>query len=363
MADFETILGGSTPAWLTGAQDSINKGDPAAALTLAEKARDEYRNKGDKKGEGAALVMIANAGIQVGSWDVVSKASSEALHVFQATKDKVGESASLVMVSNACFQAGNFAEAIGTAEDASILAESVGATKQTAYCKKALASSCLALLRTKENLDPDISAKALEAAQEASVGFRGREQKGEMGQVMSDLATAYLISGNVNMALAKAKNAQRLYQADMDVGGEARALLIVAQALQKEGTLDGAMQALEDAAGLFANIGDQNGQVEAYGLMEEYQSLSVQERRDFTQRIMARFDKEESGGAASKHSFSPGGVKPPHFFMPPSQPVPLGLGVVRFTGFMGRAATVVAPRGSSSAAQQNRFLLYNVSWT
>jgi len=360
MADFEAILGGSIPAWLSSAQESLRGGDAAGALKTAEQARDDYRSKGDKKGEGASLIMMSKAALQVGSWDVGTKASSEALHVFQATKDKVGESAALMLVSNACLLAGEFAEAASSAEDAAILAKSSGATKQMAYGKAAVAAASLALLQTKDNIDPEISAKALEAAQEAATAFRDMGEKGELAKVLSDLSLAYLMTGNSNMALAKAKMAQRTYQADMNVAGEARALLIVARALQKEGTLDAAFQSLEDAANLFASIGDQQGQAEAYGLMDEYQSLSMQERRDFTQRIMARFDKSADEGPAAKHSFGPAGPKS-HFFMPPQQPVTMGLAMTKFHGFMGRAATVVAPRGSSSGPQQNRFLLYKRS--
>jgi tetratricopeptide (TPR) repeat protein len=357
MADFEAILGSSVPAWLTRAQESMQGGDAAAALKTSEEARKQCRSKADKKGEGASLIMVAKAAFEVGSWDVGTKASGEALHIFQATKDAIGESAALMLVSNACLLAGDFAEAVSSAEDAATLAKSSGATKQMAYCKASIASATLALLQNQENDDPDLQAKALEAAQEAASAFREIGEKAEMAKVVSDLAMAYLISGNSNMALAKAKMAQRLYQADMNVAGEARSLIIISKALQKEGSGDAAMQTLEDAANLFGSIGDQQGQAEAYELMQAFQNLSVQEKKDFTQRVMQRF---QGDGAAAPSSSA--GAKP-HFFLPPQQPVTLGPATTKFIGFMGRAATVVAPKGSSgSAPQQNRFLLYNVSW-
>lgn len=363
MADYEAILG-SVPQWLKSAQESIEKGDPAAAMRGAEEACSEYRRKGDKKGEGAALIMMANAALQVGSLPDFQKASSEALHAFQATKDKVGESAALVLVTDACLRAGEFQEAVGSAEDAALLARDSGSTKQLAYCKKAIASASLALLQSKDNVDPEISAKALEAAQEAARAFQSLGAKGELADVLSDLSLAYLIAGNTNMAIAKARMSQRMYQAEMNVSGEARALLIVARAMQKEGggtSIAMAMQHLEDAANLFASVGDQMGQAEAYELIDKYQHLTIQDRQNFTKRVMARFDKGAEGGPAT-HTLTPFFGPKAHFFMPPTKPVQLGIGVTKFQGFLGRAASVAPPRGSSSGPQQNRFLLYNIAW-
>lgn len=359
MADFEAILGSSTPPWLSSAQESISNGDAAAALKTAEQARDACRSRGDKKEEGAAHIMVAKAAFEVGSWDVGTKAASEALGAFQASKDKVGESAALLLVANASYGNGEFMEAVSSAEDAAALAQKTGSAKQMAYSKAKVAEAALAVLQTRDNTEPEMQTKALEAAQEAATGLRDIGEKGEYAKVLVNLSTAYLISGNSNMALAKAKMAQRQYQAEMNVAGEATALLTQAKAFQMEGSNDPAMQTLEDAANLFATVGDQQGQVVAYGLMEEYQNQSVQERRDFTQRIMARFDKPDDSGIAS-HRITPGPKT--HFFMPPQKEVTLGLATTRFIGFMGRAATVVAPKGSSSGPKQNRFLLYNVTW-
>merc|ERR1740130_652946 len=150
------------------------------------------------------------------------------------------------------------------------------------------------------------------------------------------------------MALAKAKMAQRMYQVDSNVAGESRALIVVAQALQKEGSGDAAMQTLEDAANLCSTIGDEYGQAEAYQLMESYQNLSYQERQDFTKRVMARFDKQSSETTPGIYSYGAAGGGPGHFFLPPAQKVKGGPAFVHFHGFMGRAATVVAPKGSSS---------------
>jgi tetratricopeptide (TPR) repeat protein len=344
----------------------MDRGDPAAALKAAEEASHDYQSKGDKKGEGAALIMMANAAYQVGNFSEFQKCSSEALHAFQATKDKTGESAALVLVANACLAAGEYQEAVGSAEDGAILARESGSVKQMAFCKKAIAAASLALLQTKDNADPEVSAKALEAAQEAANAFRTVGAKGDLAAVLADLSLAYLLTGNTNMAIAKGRMAQRTFQADMNIQGEARSLLIIARAMQKEGgptSLQSAMQNLDDAANLFASIGDQLGQAEAYGLMDEYASLTVQDRQDFTRRIMSRFNESSDGGAYAHHTLTSPQLKgSAAMFMPPSAQTTLGLGIVRFNGFMGRAASVVAPKGSSSGPVQNRFLVYNVSW-
>jgi tetratricopeptide (TPR) repeat protein len=357
MADFEAILG-STPQWLSDVRAKLQGGEALTAMKIAEQARDDYRNKGDKKGEGASLIMVAKTAFEVGSWDAGTKASSEALHSFQSEKNKLGEAAALLLVASASYLSGEFSDAVASAEDSALLAESAGSNKQLAYSKAQVAEAALAMLQTQDNADPQLQAKAMEAAQEAAVVLRDAGEQGDLAKVLSNLATAYLISGNSNMGLAKAKNAQRIYQAEMNQAGEAAILITLAKALQMEGSSDAAMQHLQDAAHLFANIGDQQGQAVAYGLMEEYQSQDLQERRDFTKRIMARFEKKDDGGIAS-HRLS--GGRKTHFFMPPSKPVTLGLATTKFIGFMGRAATVAAPKASSGPAQ-NRFLLYNVSW-
>jgi len=318
--------------------------------------------KGTKKAEGASLIMQAQAALAVGLWDTGTKASSEALHIFQTTNNKVGEAAALMCVSSACSLAGEYREAISSAEDAALLAKTSGANKQMAYGYAAVASAALALLKTMDNVDTDISVKALEAAQNAQAAFRDLDLKEELSKVLSDLAMAYLLSGNNNMAIATAKKAQRMFQADRHVGGEARALLIVSRALQKEGSSDVAMQQLVDAADIFTSIDDQEGLQETYHLMENFQTTAAQEQQDFTKRVMARFDKGTAATDATM-TFSAPGVAT-HFYMPPKKEVALGPGTTVITGFMPRAATVVAPKSSTpaSSGQDNRFLLYNVSW-
>lgn len=360
MTDFEAILGTSFPAWLISAQESLQKGDAQSALEQAEQARNDYRrNRSNKKGEAAALIMVAKAAFEVSRWETAAKASSEALHIFQAEKDKTGESAALMLVSQASLLAGDYQEAISASEDAALLAQKAGSAKQVAFSKAGLAEACVALLQTKENVDPNLSAKALEAGQDAATAFREVQETKAHAKVLANLATAYSIVGNTNMALAKAKMAQRMYQADMNVVGEAQSLLIQAKALQKEGSLDVALQTLSDAASLFETAGHEQGQAEAYSLMEQFQSLSIQERQDFTKRVMKRFDKSAEGGIAA-HSLTPGPKT--HFFLPPQQPVTLGPATTKFIGFMGRAASVVPPKGAKGSASQNRFLLYNVTW-
>lgn len=355
-ADFEAILGRVGPDWLASVRQSMIDGDAAAALKTSQQARDKNRRKGDKTGEGVSLIAAAHAAFEVGKYDLGAKASSEALHLFQSVKHPAGESAALLLISQACVISADFAEAVSSAEDATIVAKASGATTQIAYCKAAVASTILMLLRTKENVDPDFSAKALEAAQEATSAFRQMGDQRALAKVVLDLAMAYLISGNSNMALAKAKMGQQMLQASGDIAGEAQASIIIAKALQKEDSVKNAMQTLEDAASLFASIGDQQGQDLSSRLMEDIQSTSAQERRDLTQRVIAR--TRENGMQSQSASGKA------HFFMPPQQPVTLGLATTRFIGFMGRAATVVAPKGASgSGPQQNRALLYNVSWS
>jgi len=357
MADFEAILGGTLPTWLASAQESLQVGDAPAALRTSEEARSSCASTGDKKGQGAALIMVAKAAFEGGSFDVGSKASSEALHIFQALKDKVGEAAALMMVSNACVLMGEFREAISTAEDAAILAKSGGSRKQMAHGYAAVASAALALLQTQENADPDITAKALEAAQAATTVFRELGEKANLAKVLEDLSRAYLMSGNSNMAIAKAKMVQRLHQESCDVSGEGRALLALAKGLQQEGSNDAAMQHLADAAGRFESVGDQRGLAEAYELMAACQASTIQERTDLTNRIVGHFSKERTG--AELHTFRPGGRA---MFIPPTTPVELGPTTLRIVGFMGRAALAVAPKTDSSSVVHNKFLLYNVAW-
>jgi len=360
MADFEAILGSTLPTWLTSAQESLLAGDVAAALKTSEEACSSCASKGDKKGEGAALIMVAKAAFQGVSFDVGSKASSKALHIFQALKDKVGEAAALLMVSTACVLMGEFREAISTAEDAAILAKSGGSQKQMAHGYAAVASAAVALLQTQENADPDVTAKALEAAQASSTVFRELEDKANLAKVLEDLSKAYLASGNSNMAIAKAKMVQRLHQENSDVSGEGRALVAVAKGLQQEGSHDAAVQHLTDAAGCFESVGDQRGLAEAYELMEVCQASTIQERTDLTNRIVGHFSQERTG--PELHSWRLGGRA---VFIPPTQPVELGPATVRITGFMGRAALAVAPKtvpGQAKVVEHNKFLLYNVSW-
>lgn len=367
MADYEGILG-STPEWLSRAEESMKQSDAKSALEVAQKACDDYRSKGDKKGEGVALVMLSNAAYSVGDYGKFQKCSSEALGAFQTTKDAIGESAALVLVANAAMQQGDFQEALSTGEDAADLAGKAGSMKQLAYCKKAVAAAALALLENKENLDPEISAKALEASNEAATAFRNLGATDEMAAALQDLALAYFLSGNTNMAIAKAKLAQRMCQAESNVGGEARALVTLAQAMHKEGgatSQANAMDHLTQAAELFVSIGDMHGQAMAYGLMEQFQALSLQDRRDFTKRVMSRFDKQDltpMERTIAGHRLTPGAGPTTQMFLPPTTQVKSGPCVTSFYGFMGRAATVVAPRGSGSGPVQNRFLLYNVSW-
>lgn len=357
MADFEAILGSTLPAWLTSAEESLQAGDAPAALRISEEACSSCASDGDKKGEGVALIMVAKAAFQGVMFDVGSNAASKALHIFQSLKDKVGEAAALMMVSNACVLTGEFREAISTAEDAAILAKSGGSQKQMAHGYAAVASAALALLQTQEVADPDVTAKALQAAQASSSVFRELGDNASLAKVLEDLSRAYLVSGNSNMAIAKAKMVQRLHQENCDMSGEGRALLAVARGLQQEGSHDAALQHLSDASERFESVGDQQGLAEAHELMAVCQASTIQERTNLTNRIVGHFSQERTG--PELHSFQPGGRA---VFIPPTQPVALGPATVRITGFMGRAAAVVAPKSDPSKVVQNKFLLYNVAW-
>lgn len=364
MTDFQAILG-STPAWLSSAQDSLKAGNASAALRAAEQAQRDCAKSGDKKGEGAALVMAAQAAIQDGSWDVSVKSASEALGIFQKLKDKAGESAALLLIATASFISGQFEDALSGAEDAASLALKAGSTKQLAYSKARVAEAALALLLqardSRDNPDERLQRKALEAAQEAAKGLKDIAEKREYAKVVSDLAAAYLMSGNSNMAIAKAKAAQRLHQADLNVSGEATVLLTLAKALKKEGTPEPAKQTLEDASNLFASVGDHEGQAAAYGLLQRFQSQDQQEKKDFTKRILARFDKKDAFNEndVSNHRVTPSTSA--RFFSPPMQQQTFGPPTTRFIGFMARAAAP-PPAKSGGGGVQNRKLLYNVSW-
>merc|ERR1719271_2077810 len=101
-----------------------------------------------------------------------------------------------------------------------------------------------------------------------------------MAAALQDLATAYLLSGNTNMAIAKAKLTQRMCQAEANVGGEAQALVTLAQAMHKEGGATSqatAMDHLTQAAELFLSIGDEHGQAVTSGLMEQFQAVTIQD--------------------------------------------------------------------------------------
>lgn len=359
MVDFEAILGGTLPTWLANAQESLLAGDSAAAMRSSEEARIVCASGGDRKGEGAALLMLAKSAVEGGSPDASSQASSEALHIFQALKDKIGEAASLLMVSSACMLMGQCREAFATAEDAALLAESSSSRTQMAHGFAAVASTALVLLQTEDTVDPNVTAKALEAAQTASTLLRELGKTVALAKALEDLSKAYLISGNSNMAIAKAKMVQRLHQENGDVSGEGRAMLALARGLQQEGSKDAAMQQLADAAGRFDSVRDERGLAEAYELMAICQASAAQERMDLTKRIVGHFAQERTG--PELHTLRPSGVRA--VFIPPSQPVELGVPSTRITGFMGRAATVAPPKKDvSSSVVQNKFLLYNVAW-
>lgn len=306
--------------------------------------------------------MRAQAAVKQGSIDECIKAASEALGIFQALKEKAGESAALLLVATASHFAGQFEDALSCAEDAAALAKRAGSVKQVAYSKAKVAEAALDLLQTKNNPDEQLQKKALEAAQEASKGLKEMAQRAEYAKVLSGLSHAYLLCGNSNMAIAKAKAAQRLYQSDHDVAGEAAVLLTLSKALQKEGSTEPAKQTLEDASNMFASLGDQSGQIAACKLLQGFQSQESQEKRDFTQRILARFNSNKENkdeNDVANHRVTPGNSA--RFFSPPMQQQTFGPPTTRFIGFMARAAAPPAPKAGGGGVQ-NRRLLYNVSW-
>lgn len=364
MADFKAILK-NVPEWLNNAQASLQEKDAAAALKTAQKACGDCRNKGDKRGEGVALLMMAKAAFQnpqSGTFEVGARSASEALHAFQASKDKedlVGEAAALTLASQACLLTGEVKEATSIATNAVSIAKKAGSTSQEAFANKALLEAGLLRLQHADTADATeelqaVTAAAIEAAQDATTSFRELGEKEELAQVVAAMASAYLLAGKCNMAIAKSKESQRLCQAMSDVSGEAAALMTAAKAYRKEGSTDAAMDAAQEAANLYASVADGYGQAEAYSLMEECQNASNKDRHDFTQRVLNKLAVRQG---------APGGKFDASSFVPEPEPVKLGPEIITIHGFMGRAATVVPPKGTSSGTKtQNRFLLYNVSW-
>merc|ERR1711971_557734 len=198
-------------------------------------------------------------------------------------------------------------------------------------------------------------AKALEAAQLATSGFREVGNRAATVEAVCDLSRAYLFAGNHNMALAKAKEAQRTYQAMSDSAGEARSLILVSQALAKEGSIDAAIQQALDAGNMFETIADINGQALAYDLVEKYDEVRYKEKKELTQRVLASMPSAQSGD---------GKTIQPELFILPKEKTLYETGPCKLTihGFMGRSAGTGsggAAAPTKSKSEGNPFLLYN----
>merc|ERR1712187_712992 len=206
--------------------------------------------------------------------------------------------------------------------------------------------------------DPEMQAKTLEAAQLATVGFREAGNRVAMVEAICDLSKAYLFAGNHNMALAKAKEDQRIYQAMSNAAGEARSLILVSQALAKEGSTDAAIQQALDAGHMYETVADVNGQALAYELVEKYEEARSQEKQELAQRILASMPSAQ--GADGKT------IQPDMFIVAKERTrIDTGPCKMTFHGFMGRSAGTGsggAPAATKSSSAGNPFLLYNVSW-
>jgi len=223
--------------------------------TVSE-ARALFKEVGDKKMEGLALLLLTSTLYRRHQRDEAFLETEAALACFRAAGDKKGESKALHLLSYAYMVRNELEDAIRYAQEALALFREEGMRFFEAFELSVMAEYYLSQRRGRDALP--LAEDALELFGE--IGFA----KGWSAHCYEAMVQAHIYRGEERKALTTAKEAVEQFQEQNDRRSVAVAWRSVVSSHMVAGEMDEALKAAEEACSATQDIGDARGEAFAH---------------------------------------------------------------------------------------------------
>jgi len=253
------------------------------------------RNIGDRKGEAAACLSLANMYLS-GQPEVKFESGLTAARRAETLLREIGGSEHMLadtlhMLTLAYLQVSDLDEAMRPAHEAQVLFHRIGDKSGEADILRIIANMELSLLYREHDGHDPASASAASAkgkqylrtvARHQTSALRNAERAVALArkagggillaQSLHSLGQVYNVCGAGDKALAVAQEAEALFQQAQDQNAEANAMVVAADACVIKGDRTGATEFAERAASLFSTLGDTESEAFARSVLPKQRS-------------------------------------------------------------------------------------------
>lgn len=256
---------GEAAAQLLAAELQVAQGDLQNAMDRSSAAAELFDKIGDSKKKGQAVLVMAKAFLGADQLQDATQAADAACGLFQEGRDKRGLAVGLVTLAECMSAQAKFSVASYKLEEAAFLWRQLKDKKEEATIMASLASTQCLMFGNPQEMplqgwpDADKEKSAANAARAAELfGECGMTGSSERGRAMLSQAHVLNLLKRHDEALAKAVDAQTLFQDVTDLGGQSTALLIIGNAYSGKDLPDAAIEALEKCRELAEEAGEGN---------------------------------------------------------------------------------------------------------
>lgn len=243
---------GEAAANLLASELQVEQGDLQNAMDRASASAELFNQLGDSKRQGAAVLCMARAFEGAGQVQDATQAAEAAVSLYQDGRDKRGQAAALLILGSTLCAQKQFGTAAYRLEEAAFVFRQLKDKKQEASAMASVASTQLQMMANPfdmpiQGFGDEVKEQAVKNAARAVelFGELGAQNSSECGNAILSQAKVLNILTRHDEAIAKAGEAQTLFQNIDNKGGQAAALTVIADAYTGKKSFDAAMEALE----------------------------------------------------------------------------------------------------------------------
>ncbi|CAE8679829.1 unnamed protein product [Polarella glacialis] len=265
------------------------------AARVAGEAQRRFHGIKEKRGEGAALLMIAKLHLMRQETEDSMNALVKAPPLFLAVGDRQGEAEAWQQIAKIHLNKGEAGLAQRAAEECALAYRKLGDKKGRAGAAQLVADVHFALA----SVGAGSPQEALRAAQEAVSLYQDLGDKQRAAVSLHILANAQLMSQSFPDALKAAQDGEAAFKALRDPCGEAGSLLLAAGAHLGEGEFEECKRVAQEARDLFRQGGDNVGEDSVEDFLDNVASYEKGQlnRDDFRGFSMRSVESVQAGPA------------------------------------------------------------------
>lgn len=278
---------GEAAAQLLAADLQVTQGDLQNAMDRSSAAAELFDKVGNAKQKAAAVLVMARAFEGAGQIQDATQAAEAAVGLFQEGRDKRGQAAALSILADGLHAQSQFGPAAYKLEEAAFIFRSLKDKKEEARVMAKLADMQLKMFNNQveaplHGWSEEEKEKCVKNAARAVelLGEAGAPGSSECGYAMLSHAEALNLSKYYDEAIAKAGQAQTLFQELGDFTGQSYALIIVGNAYNgKPNSHDAAIETMEKARELAEEAGENLAIKEVSKKIKEIGRYAAQSKR------------------------------------------------------------------------------------